>query len=171
MIELVRPSVAYRESFLAALREFHAEGRNLAFDYARLEGDFARFVGRLLSLEDRASLPPHLVPETIYWLVADREFVGRVSLRHELNEALRIVGGHIGYEVRPSRRREGFGGAGLGLVLPKARERGLARVLVTCDADNVASRRIIERWGGRLEEEITLPGEPVAKRRYWIDLG
>ena len=167
---LVRPSVYYRDSTLSALREFQAEGRYTNLDLAALAIDFAPFVRSLLDDEDRANIPPHFVPSSHYWLVQGTDFLGRISLRHELNEQLRLLGGHIGYEIRPSRRRHGHGTRILGLALPRARERGLDRVLITCDGDNIASRRIIERHGGIPDLPYAPPGGRVAVLRYWIDL-
>lgn len=111
------------------------------------------------------------MPQTIYWLIDGEEFIGRSSLRHELTPALLEIGGHIGYEIRPSRRRRGYGRAILRLTLEEARGRGLSEVLVTCDTDNVGSRKIIEANGGRFADER--PGPPGARptRRYWIPLG
>ena len=57
--------------------------------------------------------------------------------------------GHIGYDIRPSERRKGYGTAILSLTLAKARELGLREVIVTCDSDNVGSLRIIKKNGGR----------------------
>lgn len=168
--QLVRPSVSYRESVLDAIREFQAEGGYRAYSLASLTSDFAAFVQRLLDDEDRSKIPDHFAPQTNYWLVEGDEFIGRASLRHELNEQLRQLGGHIGYEIRPSRRRQGYGTAILGLVLQQARERGRTRVLITCDADNDASRRIIEHHGGVPDAPSHPPGHPVAVLRYWIDL-
>jgi predicted acetyltransferase len=166
----VRPSERYRESVLAAIREFQAEGRYRAYSLVSLTADFAAFVRHLLDDEDPATLPPHLVPQTHYWLVEGDQFIGRASLRHHLNDQLRLLGGHIGYEIRPSRRRQGHGTTILGLVLPKARERGLARVMITCDADNIASRRIIEHHGGVPDEPYIPPDGSVPALRYWIAL-
>jgi len=47
---------------------------------------------------------------------------------------------------------------------------GLSRVLVTCDEDNLASRRVIEKNGGELASRgiSERTGKPVL--RYWIDL-
>ena len=59
-------------------------------------------------------------------------------------------GGHIGYDIRPSERRKGYGTVLLALTLKKAQELGLHEVLVTCDSDNVDSVRIIEKNGGEL---------------------
>ena len=167
---LVRPSLRYRDSLLAALREFQAEGRYSGYSLAEPEVDLTPFVQRLLDDEDRAKVPASWVPTTHYWLVCGTEYIGRVSLRHELNEHLRQIGGHIGYEIRPSRRRRGFGTMILGLALPKARERGLARILITCDDDNEASRRIIEHHGGVADRPYAPPGGRVPILRYWIDL-
>ncbi|MFN8513178.1 MAG: GNAT family N-acetyltransferase [Chloroflexia bacterium] len=114
---------------------------------------------------------PNFVPQSIYWLVEGDEFIGRISLRHELNDQLRRLGGHIGYEIRPSRRRQGYGTAILGLVLPKAREHGLTSVLITCDADNIASQRIIEQHGGMPDDPYVPPDGSVPALRYWIELG
>ena len=50
-----------------------------------------------------------------------------------------------------------------------ARSLGIDRVLITCDDDNLASSRVIESCGGKLDS--VLPAEPgiPAHRRYWID--
>ena len=87
-----------------------------------------------------------------------------LHLRHELNEFLLEEGGHIGYSVRPARRREGHASRALALGLREAALRGVDRVLVTCDVDNHPSARTIERNGGVLDDVRQ------GKRRYWVDL-
>lgn len=112
-------------------------------------------------------LPEGWVPGT--FLVADvaGTIVGRTSIRHEFNEFLRTVGGHIGYGVLPGFRGRGYATEILRQSLPVAREVGIRRALVTCDDDNVASARVIEKCGGRLDSVVPGPyGRP--KRRYWI---
>ncbi len=101
--------------------------------------------------------PPELVPETWLWLVDGDEYIGRASIRHELNDELLLVAGHIGYEIRPTKRRQGYGTQILALALERAREMGIYKVLVTCDTDNFGSRKIIEANGGKLENEIQVP--------------
>lgn len=168
---LARPDARYREGFLAALRESHAEGALLNLDAARLAADFDGFVRAVLDEEDRAKVRPGGVPQTTFWLIDGGEFIGRSSFRHELTPALREFGGHIGYQIRPSRRRQGYGRAILRLTLDRARGHGLAEVLLTCDADNAGSRTIIEANGGRFADERPNRhgGSPI--RRYWITLG
>ena len=93
----------------------------------------------------------------------DEEVVGFLALRHSLNAWLLEEGGHIGYSVRPSRRGQGHASRALALAVRRSAELGLDRVLVTCDEDNVASARTIERNGGVYEDTRN------GKRRYWID--
>jgi predicted acetyltransferase len=170
MLFLAEPSVDYRGSFIQSVREFQAEGRQLHYDLNSLTGDFGAFVQELHDQKDRSKLKPGRVPASDFWLIDDNEFIGRLSLRHELNEYLFKIGGHIGYEIRPSKRRQGYGTEILRLGLEKARELGLRRALVTCDEDNIGSKKIIEHNGGKLEDVLKIEGEPVRKLRYWIDI-
>ncbi len=79
-------------------------------------------------------------------------------------------GGHIGYDVPPSERMKGYGTILLKHVLLKAKEMGIKKVLITCDADNIGSAKIIENNGGIYENESisTESGKPVS--RYWISI-
>ncbi|MER3553249.1 MAG: GNAT family N-acetyltransferase [Meiothermus sp.] len=170
MPELIRPSVAYKDSYLAALQEFQAEDRLLDLDPAWLRANFPVFVRKLLDRENPDKVPPGFSPETVLWLVEGEEFLGRVSIRHQLVGTLSVWGGHIGYEIRPSARRKGYGTLGLRLALPWARQLGLGRVLVTCDKSNVGSRKIIEANAGVLESEVRVEGHAQPKLRFWIEL-
>lgn len=106
------------------------------------------------------------VPAT--FLIAENEgkLVGRASIRHELNNFLLSVGGHIGYGVRPSYRRQGFATEILRQSLTYIHGLGVREVLVTCDDDNLGSIRVIESQGGILENKVEFEG--TLKRRYWI---
>ena len=110
------------------------------------------------------------VPHSLLWLVEGDQFVGEVSIRHELNAWLRAAGGHIGYGIRRSRRRRGYGRLILALALEECRRLTIERVLLTCVEDNLASARIIEANGGRLEDVIDDPDGRGRLRRYWISL-
>jgi predicted acetyltransferase len=162
MVHLVVPSADKREPLQRMAAEWRAHGEDR---YALALDDFDGYLARIHRNEDPAQVPADRVPGTEYWLEQDGEMVGCVRLRFALNASLEIEGGHIGYDVRPSARSRGFGTAALRLVLPEAKRRGLDRVLVTCDADNVRSMRIIERCGG-----VRSATSDAVILRYWIDL-
>jgi predicted acetyltransferase len=63
------------------------------------------------------------VPATTRWWVSDDEYLGRLTIRHRLTAHLRNVGGHIGYDIRPSARRCGHATAMVAAALPVARGR------------------------------------------------
>ena len=96
--------------------------------------------------------------------------MGMSRLRHGLVPHLKKEGGHIGYHIRPSERNQGYGTRILGLTLDKARELGLSEVRVTCDQDNIASVRVIEKNGGRKTGEAISERTGNRVNQYWITL-
>ena len=169
---LAVPSEQYKDSFLESIAEFHTEGRYEFLDTQLSEGDFQLYIQNLLSKTERNPDRPELVPESILWLIDDDEYIGRVSIRHKLNERSLIIKGNFSYDIRPSKRMRGYGTLILKLAIVKARELGLDRALVACDVNNIGSRKCIESNGGVLENEIEveLAGEQVLARRYWIKI-
>jgi predicted acetyltransferase len=152
-------------SFVQALGEYHAEGRYEHLDPGRL-AHAARFRRYLDELRAAADADTHrdagLVPQSTLWLVDGQEYLGRLSIRHALTDRLRIEGGHIGYEIRPTQRRHGYATVMLGMGLPIANGLGIDPALLTCDATNIASQRVIEANGGLLAET----GDGIS--RFWL---
>ena len=106
------------------------------------------------------------------WLAVrrrDGRLVGVIDLRHHIDHPiLGEWGGHCGYTVRPSERGRGYAREMLRLNLNKARALGLKRLLVTCDARNPASEKVILANGGVFERLAAVEGAEV--KRYWIEL-
>ncbi|PIW37330.1 MAG: GNAT family N-acetyltransferase [Candidatus Kerfeldbacteria bacterium CG15_BIG_FIL_POST_REV_8_21_14_020_45_12] len=170
MLELIEPSVKYQASFLDALSEYRSLGEpHHAYDDLA-EDNFQNFLFRLEQDSRGEFIAEGKVPQSFFWLVDSGLYIGRVAIRHKLNDKLRRVGGHIGYTIRPSERQKGYGKKILKMALPKARGLGLVRALVTCDETNVASRKIIESCGGVLEDAMVIANTGKAKLRFWIDL-
>ena len=94
--------------------------------------------------------------------------VGAVNIRHYLNEALLLNGGHIGDGVRPSERRKGIATKMIALALEECRKLGIEKVLMVCDKENIGSAKSIQLNGGILENEVAVDG--VVEQRYWISL-
>lgn len=183
MLRFVPPDPAYHRSWVDAAAEFEAEGEFIhgsglapdALTDAEVKGPIFRaaamrdaetFAAYCTEMTNRqhpeAAYAIGMVPDTKLFIVDGDEFVGMLSLRHELNEFLRQEGGHIGYAVRPSRRREGIATAALGEGLRRAADLGITDVLVTCDDDNQGSAGTIEKYDAHLDDIRT------GKRRYWI---
>jgi len=176
-MKLISPSTDFKESFIEAVKEYQNDSeyprsfredsyRTLAI--SELENDFDVYVQKRLSQSRGENLPEGYVPQTDYWLIDGREFIGRVSIRHELSERLEKTGGHIGYDIRPSKRHRGYGSKILELGLLKAKELNIGRVLLTCDEGNVGSRKIIEKNGGVFENKVENPETGIYKLRFWI---
>jgi predicted acetyltransferase len=168
-VRLVEPTIALQDEFTGMVQEWL--DREGVLVWQGVFHDFAAFVRRLLGESSLEKVQPGWVPCTHFWLIApDNRVIGTSRLRHWLVPHLEQEGGHIGYEVRPSERRKGYGTRLLALTLDRAKDRGLSRVLVTCDEDNVGSRRVIEKNGGELAGKgvSERTGKPIL--RYWIEL-
>lgn len=176
MATLTAPSVDVRPSFLAAMREFAGEGMGSPGDPSMVgeeinahghawhtEEGFSAYLSRLRAARDeRTPWREGFVGCTSWWWVEGSEYLGRIAVRHRLTAFLREEGGHIGYDVRPSARRQGHATAALRAALPRISALGIESALVTCDTGNVASRKVIEACGGVLEDQRR------GKFRYWI---
>lgn len=174
-IALTRPTIALFDSWAAAVAEFdggHIDGGGFEKGFEPDRAACEAFVARAeLYATPGTVLPEGHVPCDYFWITEGDRVVGFLSFRRELNDYLRSFGGHIGYSVVPSRRREGIVREALRLALRRAKVDGYDRVMLTCDDDNVGSIRTIEGAGGVPEDVIDAP-EPGAPRvrRYWIEL-
>ncbi len=170
-IKLVRPSVEFKDSFLKALVEFQNEGLPWVMDLKvdELRRDFDRFVQAELNKRTLWTKDTP-VDETELWAILNDVYVGRISIRHKLNADLHLMGGHIGYDTRPSYRERGIANAMLKLALPIAKQLGIKEALLTCNESNLPSIKVIEKNGGVLKEtRLQFEGGPM-KRYYWIQL-
>ena len=122
--------------------------------------------------KDPMNVPTGRVPATQYIFVReeDDKIVGMLQIRHYFNDYLEKYGGHIGYSVAPSERRKGYASQMLKMALPKCKELGIDKVLITCIDNNEGSRKTILANGGLYESTVYEPKENVYLERYWIVL-
>lgn len=165
-MELVLPSMDYRDSYLAYIAELGDEER---YPFP-LDFDCSNFAEMLIKIDTYAQgigLPTGFVPSSTWWLVDAGELLGVSNLRHYLNPALTHCGGHIGLGIRPSYRAQGLGKRLMKLSIEKLTALGVNPVHIHCYKDNVASARTIAANGGTLMSEILHAGKCV--QRYRVD--
>ena len=156
---------SYKQAFLNAKSSMDGTGSlresKTALDW--IEG--------LKHMENPRTCPEDKVSSSTYLAIrkTDHVLVGIIDLRHHINHPiLSVWGGHIGYSVHPEERRKGYAKGMLGEVLEIAKTRGLSKVLITCDEDNVASLRTIKSQGGVFESNVST--EQGLVNRFWINL-
>lgn len=169
MLRFVQPAAAYEAQVMAYRRAFLNRGDEMdgcaGLERCNTYAEWLDFDKRLKALYGDGC-----VPSTVYLAVreTDNTLVGMVDCRHCLSEFLLNYGGHIGYSVHPEQRRKGYAKEMLRFAVDEFyRPRGVARVLVTCDRDNEASRRTILANGGRMENDV--PDEPGLGKSGWIE--
>jgi predicted acetyltransferase len=105
-------------------------------------------------------------------LIADGQEVGHINFRVGDTEHVRLCAGHIGFEILESFRGHGYALQACRAIAPFVHSIYDA-VTITCDPDNLASLRIIERLGASFIEEVAVPAHDPhyhrgsrSKRRY-----
>jgi predicted acetyltransferase len=156
------------DAVIDAQRIMAQEDFVFAFDYQPGQ-DFRVYLAQLEDQRHGRNLRPGGVPASFELAVVEGRIAGRLSVRHTLNEVLLQRGGHVGYCVLPAFRRRGVGSACMRRGLALASSLGIESVLVTCDENNIASRRIIEQAGGRYESSDTSSTSAKPVRRYWFE--
>ena len=157
---------AYREEFLASGDSMDGTGPLKRMSEPEQWIDFCKLC------KNPETVPEGRVPATQYIFVreSDDKIVGMLQIRHYLNAYLEKFGGHIGYSVVPSERRKGYASQMLSVALPKCKELGIHKVLITCIDRNEGSRRTIQKNGGVYESTVFEEEEGVNLERYWITL-
>nr|WP_278337117.1 GNAT family N-acetyltransferase [Clostridium cavendishii] len=118
--------------------------------YEKSLENFEKYSQDLLNYSKGKNLPLGLTNTSTFWLIDDDTVVGVLRIRHKEDE----FAGHIGYDISPNYRNRGYGFMILNLALEKALSIGLNEIILTCNIDNIASKRIIEKNNGKLLETI-----------------
>jgi predicted acetyltransferase len=189
-LELVEPDARHVEEMLAACH--HPATRDLMPAQARTQrADMETFLAQNPRGHTAADLPRQVEGGYTFWMrmragvsplhtrvpAADLTMVGSISLRigHSVN--LDRYLGHIGYHVMPSARGHHYSERAARLLLPVARAHGHQHLWITCNPENVASRRTCEALGAVYVDTVALPREhPLYKQgdrekcRYRVEL-
>lgn len=164
-MRLVKPSLEWKEQHENYIEEWGHE--RIVPSSMELSG-FRTYEEYLKALDERIQGKGQWVPSSHYFLVNDvNQIVGMIDIRHELNEYLRTIGGHIGYSIRPSERKKGYASYLLKEALIICKELNIKQILITCNEDNIGSAKVILNNGG-IEEDLFITEEGLLKRRFWI---
>ena len=156
--------MSYREEFLAIDSRLHGTCALDKYD------DFDAWLTNVHNYSAPETAPTGKVPSTQYLALDENEhLVGMVNLRHYLNDYLLEFGGHIGYSIRPSDRKNGYAIQLLKLALEEAKTLGIDRVRIACDRYNIASAKTIQANGGILDGELYDAQDGSITQRYWIE--
>lgn len=157
--------------FAAMLAEFRAAGEMHAYSGHQAiawEG-YSVYYALLAKMKLGGFPTPNIVPMDSYFIEENGHLVGEIFIRHRLSPQLEKIGGHVGYKVRPSCRNRGVATAALRLALQKLRTLGIKRALVTCNATNAASAKVIQKCGGVRTSDMQL--EDRIEQRFWVPTG
>lgn len=167
-MKLIEPSITLKSQYLEMIADWEMTQEKLvpykiSYDYS----NFNQLVERLL--KEKTEVVEGMVCNSTFWLtLEDNTIVGVSNLRHELNDQLYIDGGHIGYGIRPSYRKNGYATKILELTLLEAQKLKIDKALITCDKENLGSAKTIIKNGGVLWKEEM---QEKMKQYYWIDIG
>ena len=161
------------EKYIKSYREAYEEHMKLSPNSELIFSNREDYLNRVKDFALGKNLPEGYVAATNLWLIENNEVVGEIGIRHKLTDRLLGFGGNIGYEIRPSKRGQGYGTKMLSLALDYAKENlGLKKALITCDSDNYASEKVMINNGGILGEMIPYKSETNegTLKKYWINL-
>lgn len=167
-LKLVKPNIKYKAQIEDVKKEI--EKINQSDDdgkwYFKIE-NLEDFIEQKLKAEHPKNLPKGRVPESTFWMIDEKDlYIGRIAVKHSLTKNLEKFGGHIAYDIRPSKRQKGYASKMLTLGLTEAHKLGLNKVLITCYKDNIASQKVIKKAGGYDQQENLVKGRWVL--RYWV---
>ena len=165
-LRLVRPGITHERAVMDYLAEFRASGEN----HVNGSGGLHRFDSYADWLKSIGKTPPGEIAQTTFLSYDGEKLVGAVAVRHGLSEQSARRAGHIGYSVRPSQRRRGYGKAQLRLALDECARLGIERALITCAETNIASAATIAAFGG-VEDASSVDDDGTVLRRFWVDTG
>ncbi|MGG3279979.1 GNAT family N-acetyltransferase [Paenibacillus solani] len=170
-VNLVKPSAEFKDEYLSFYQDWKDSQEDMVpWVIDRDPGDFDDMLQFLNNNEQGVNIPDGWVKDSTYWLVTEaNRVVGAVNIRHQLSEKLFNAGGHIGYGIRPSERQKGYATQLLSLALEKAKDLGINKVLVVCDADNTGSKKTILKNGG-IQDIDYIEEDGNIVNRFWISV-
>ena len=172
-VKLVIPTKEYEKEALEYLEEFYKyDSSNNGTGGLDRYDDYDEWLVKLDKDLDFSNIPDERVPANTYFLIreSNQRIIGMINIRHILNDFLLEQGGHIGYAIRPTERKKGYGTLMLKLGLERCKELSINKVLLTCDKINIPSAKVIQKNNAILENEVFSEVFSQVIQRYWVKL-
>ena len=169
-MNLVLPCKKYEKGYYELVNSAIKNKDELEMGNAYRNGEsYQDMLNRLKDRRNGIGISNRDVPATVYFIIDNNKLVGTIDLRHELNDNYFSRLGHVAYYIKPEERKKGCATKALSLALEKYKKQKIEKVLITCLEDNVASRKVIEKNGGKLEKSFY---DDITKKyiqRFWIN--
>lgn len=164
---LVKPNKKYQKTFETYALAYRTINDEHYFNkYKKVLENFQDYLDELNNFKSGINLPEGEVITSTFWLIDKKDVVGVVRIRHQEVD----TAGHIGYDISPCYRKKGFGSHILKLALVEAEKIGIKQAILTCNIDNMYSRKIIEKNNGKLLGTIFDDEENEYLYKYSITL-
>ncbi|WP_296880452.1 GNAT family N-acetyltransferase [Thomasclavelia sp.] len=170
MAKLVYPQKEHEQMIKAYIQECYDHGEMYinGDGGCHLESDYQKWLKRQKQDHLGINLKENFVPATTYFYLEGDKIIGTINIRHCLNDFLLKQGGHIGYSILPSMRKKGYATAMLKEAIAFCKKWDIYPILITCNKENIASRKTIEKCGGKLENEYFNQTTKETRLRFWI---
>lgn len=170
MAKLVYPEIKHEQMMKNYLQECYDNGETFinGDGGCHLYDDYQSWLVKEKQNHLGINLDDGFVPGTTYFYIKNEMIIGTINIRHCLNDFLLKKGGHIGYSVVPSQRKKGSATKMLKQAIEICQRWNIYPILVTCNKENIASRKTIEKCGGKLKNEYFNEVTNETILRFWI---
>lgn len=180
-LELIRPEARWVDEVLAACRHPQSLQEEPSLGQTT-RNHLLEFLAACPRGLQKAEPDSGIVPTYHFWMrdhrpAAPLTIAGGIGLRIGRTPDLELYFGHVGYHVYPPSRGQHFAARACHLLAPLAAAHGISPLWITCNPDNIASRRTCEYLGAALVDTVPVPTDhPLYQRgermkcRYRLDI-
>ncbi|MCG9642345.1 GNAT family N-acetyltransferase [Vibrio sp. Isolate34] len=161
-MEMVKADISHSSAFHHYVNACSEDGLDI---YTGIS-DSDTYLKRRIAYSKGECLPEGWTPASTYFCIESEQILGVIRVRHGTSEYIHDVIGHIGYETLPQARGRGIASHMLSWV---QRHILIESAIITCDCDNVASQKVIERCGGQFLNTFYSEQDQQEVLRYQLD--
>ncbi|KIP77290.1 acetyltransferase [Vibrio harveyi] len=161
-MEIAKANLSHLEAFEQYVEKCAQAGMEM---YVAAQRDSDALLKKRIGYAKGEGLPEGWTPSSTYFCIEEGVILGSIRVRNGNNDYLENVIGHIGYETAPDAQGKGIATFMLNWVKAEVLE---GSAIVTCDVNNIASRRVIEKAGGEFLNTFYSEQDQYEVRRYQV---